>query len=210
MKSYKEYNRLEAGIDEAGRGPLFGRVYAAAVILNPEFEYDFNLIKDSKKLSSKKILESEKYVKDNAIDWCVAFQTEKRIDQINILHATQEAMHEAIAGLSVKPEYLLVDGNYFKKYIRITLPDYTQHSIPHECVVKGDSTYASIAAASILAKTARDRYITNLCEQNPFLQTNYGILNNKGYGAKIHIQGIKDNGISQWHRKSFGICKEYS
>jgi ribonuclease HII len=210
MKTYKVYNRLEAGIDEAGRGPLFGRVYAAAVILNPTIEYDYNLIKDSKKLSSKKILESEQYVKDNAIAWSVSFQTEKRIEQINILHATQEAMHEAVAGLSVKPEYLLVDGNYFKPYNIIILPDYNTYSIPHECVVKGDATYGSIAAASILAKTARDRYIKDLCSENPDLQQKYGIYNNKGYGAKIHIEGIKEYGITKWHRKSFGICKEYS
>ena len=210
MKSYKEFDRLEAGIDEAGRGPMFGRVYAAAVILNPTIDYDYDLIKDSKKLSAIKILESEQYVKDNAIAWSVAFQTEKRIDQINILHATQEAMHEAITDLSVKPEYLLVDGNYFKPYNRITLPDYNTYSIPHECVIKGDSTYASIAAASILAKTARDRYIKYLCAENPELNEKYGIASNKGYGAKVHMQGIKDYGITKWHRKTFGICKEYS
>ena len=124
------------------------------------------------------------------------FQTEKRIDEINILHATQEAMHEAIADLSVKPDYLLVDGNYFKKYTRITLPDYTQHSIPHECVVKGDSTYASIAAASILAKTARDRYITNLCEENPDLQEKYGILITKVMVQKFIFKALK---ITAYH-----------
>lgn len=210
MKICKNMNNLEAGIDEAGRGPLLGRVYAAAVILNPEIEYDFNLIKDSKKLSSNKILESEQYVKENAICWAIAYSNEKRIDQINILHATQEAMHEAIAGLSVKPDYLLVDGNYFKPYNKFTLPDYNTYSIPHECVVKGDSTYASIAAASILAKTARDRYIQNLCTNNPTLNKYYNIESNKGYGSRKHIDGIKQYGISKWHRKTFGICKEYS
>lgn len=210
MKTCKNINLLEAGIDEAGRGPLFGRVYAAAVILNPNIEYDYNIIKDSKKLSSKKILESEQYVKDIAIDWSVCFSDENRIDKINILHATQEAMHNAISSLTVKPEYLLVDGNYFKKYSRISLPDYNEYSIPHECVIKGDATYASIAAASILAKTARDRYIDELCKNNPDINEKYGILSNKGYGAKKHIEGIKNYGITKWHRRSFGICKEYS
>lgn len=191
--------KLEAGIDEAGRGPLFGRVYAAAVILNPELKYDDTLIKDSKKLGKKKIWESEKYVKDVALDWSVAWSDEKRIDEINVLHATQEAMHKAIDNLAVRPEHLLIDGNFFTPY----------ENIPCLCVVKGDATYYSIAAASILAKTARDRYIEELCNENSYLEDLYGIKNNKGYGAKKHINGIKTHGITPWHRKSFGICKNY-
>jgi len=191
--------KLEVGIDEAGRGPLFGRVYAAAVILNPELKYDGTLIKDSKKLSKKRILESERYVKDIAIDWSVAYSTGQRIDEINVLHATQEAMHKAINKLSVKPEHILVDGNYFTPY----------KDIPCLCVVKGDSTYYSIAAASILAKTARDRYIDYMCDEYPYLDERYGLRSNKGYGASKHINGIKKNGISMWHRQTFGICKKY-
>ncbi len=197
---------IEAGIDEAGRGPLFGRVYAAAVVLHPELNYDENMIKDSKRISKKKLPSCEEYVKDVALDWSVAFSTEERIDEINILHATQEAMHKAIRRLDIRPEFLLVDGNYFTPYL-----DDTQYGkeIPCNCVIGGDDSYYSIAAASILAKTARDRYIDKLCEKNPELDERYGIASNKGYGSKKHIEGIKKYGISEWHRKTFGICKNY-
>ena len=203
LRAFKNRKLLEAGIDEAGRGPLFGRVYAAAVILNPELEYNDKYIKDSKKLSKKNIDVAESYVKEVAIDWSVAYSTEERIDDINILQATQEAMHKALDNLSIKPEYLLVDGNYFSPYT------INKKNIKAECVVSGDDTYYSIAAASILAKTARDRYIENLCNENPELNDYYSIGTNKGYGAKIHINGIKKYGISKWHRKTFGICKIY-
>ena len=181
LKAFKNKNLLEAGIDEAGRGPLFGRVYAAAVILNPELEYNDKYIKDSKKLSKKNIDIAESYVKEVALDWSVAYSTEERIDDINILQATQEAMHKALDNLSIKPEYLLVDGNYFSPY---------KKNIKAECVISGDDTYYSIAAASILAKTARDRYIENLCNENPELNEYYSIGTNKGYGAKIHLSLI--------------------
>lgn len=203
LRAFKNRKLLEAGIDEAGRGPLFGRVYAAAVILNPELEYNDKYIKDSKKLSKKNIDIAESYVKEVALDWSVAYSTEERIDDINILQATQEAMHKALDNLSIKPEYLLVDGNYFSPYT------INKKNIKSECVVSGDDTYYSIAAASILAKTARDRYIENLCNENPELNDYYSIGTNKGYGAKIHINGIKKYGISKWHRKTFGICKIY-
>ena len=203
LRAFKNRKLLEAGIDEAGRGPLFGRVYAAAVILNPELEYNDKYIKDSKKLSKKNIDIAESYVKEVALDWSVAYSTEERIDDINILQATQEAMHKALDNLSIKPEYLLVDGNYFSPYT------INKKNIKSECVVSGDDTYYSIAAASILAKTARDRYIENLCNENPELNEYYSIGTNKGYGAKIHINGIKKYGISKWHRKTFGICKIY-
>lgn len=204
LRAFKNRKLLEAGIDEAGRGPLFGRVYAAAVILNPELEYNDKYIKDSKKLSKKNIVFAESYVKDVALDWSVAYSTEERIDDINILQATQEAMHKALDNLSIKPEYLLVDGNYFSPYT------INKKNIKTECVVSGDDTYYSIAAASILAKTARDRYIENLCNENPELNEYYSIGTNKGYGAKIHMNGIKKYGISKWHRKTFGICKIYN
>ena len=138
------------------------------------------------------------------MDWSVAYSTEERIDDINILQATQEAMHKALDNLSIKPEYLLVDGNYFSPYT------INKKNIKTECVVSGDDTYYSIAAASILAKTARDRYIENLCNENPELNEYYSIGTNKGYGAKIHMNGIKKYGISKWHRKTFGICKIYN
>lgn len=191
--------KIEVGIDEAGRGPLFGRVYAAAVILNPELKYNDKLIKDSKKIPKKTLPISETYVKEVALDWSVAYSTAERIDEINVLQATQEAMHKAINNLNIKPEHILVDGNYFNPY----------KNIPCLCVVKGDATYYSIAAASILAKTARDRYIDELCKEHTYLNNWYGIKNNKGYGAKAHINGIKTHGITPWHRKTFGICKQF-
>jgi ribonuclease HII len=206
LRAFYLKSLMEAGIDEAGRGPLFGRVYAAVVVLHPELNYDENMIKDSKRISKKKLPSCEEYVKDVALDWSVAFSTEQRIDEINILHATQEAMHKAIRKLDITPEFLLVDGNYFTPY-----RDETRNGreIPCNCVIGGDDSYYSIAAASILAKTARDRYINELCEKNPELDERYGIASNKGYGSKEHIQGIKRYGISEWHRKTFGICKNY-
>ena len=199
MKTFCIEGEIEAGVDEAGRGPLFGRVYAAAVILNPGMSYNYNLIRDSKKLTKNKLLISESYVKSISMDWSVAYSTEQRIDEINILHATQEAMHKAIDGLNIKPGFLLIDGNYFKPY----------KDIQCNCIVSGDDTYFSIAAASILAKTARDKYIQELCESNPELNEKYSIGTNKGYGATKHIHGIKKYGITEWHRKTFGICKNY-
>lgn len=199
MKTFYINEIIEAGVDESGRGPLFGRVYAAAVILNPEMKYNPNLIKDSKKLSKKKLQISESYVKQISMDWSVGYSTAERIDEINILHATQEAMHKAIDGLNIKPEFLLIDGNYFKPY----------KDVQCNCIIGGDDTYYSIAAASILAKTARDRYIEELCKVDPSLDEKYSIKSNKGYGAAKHIEGIKKYGISEWHRKTFGICKNY-
>ena len=206
LRSFYIKNIIEAGIDEAGRGPLFGRVYAAAVVLHPEIKYDDKMIKDSKRISKKNLPICEEYVKEVALDWSVAYSTEKRIDEINILHATQEAMHKAIENLDIRPDFLLVDGNYFTPYKDKA---YYGKEIPCNCVVGGDDSFYSIAAASILAKTARDRYIDELCKNNPELNENYGIATNKGYGSKKHIQGIKKFGISEWHRKTFGICKNY-
>jgi len=199
MKTFYIKEIIEAGVDEAGRGPLFGRVYAAAVILNPEIKYNLNLIKDSKKISKKKLPISESYVKQISIDWSVGYSTAERIDEINILHATQEAMHKAIDGLNIKPEFLLIDGNYFTPY----------KDVQCNCIISGDDTYLSIAAASILAKTARDRYIEELCEADPSLDEKYNIKSNKGYGSAKHIEGIKKYGITEGHRKTFGICKNY-
>ena len=202
LKSYLNSNRLEVGIDEAGRGPLFGKVYTAAVILPPSDDFDHSSIKDSKKLTEKKRQELFEYIKNNAIDWYVSYKDETHIDENNILQSNIESMHDCLDNLLVKPDYILVDGNYFKTY---------QHSdgdfISHETVVKGDDKYTSIAAASILAKVSRDNYIKNLCEKYPKLDEFYSISSNKGYGAKKHLDGIKKYGISPWHRKTFGICR---
>ena len=194
---------LEAGVDEAGRGPLFGRVYTAAVILDQTF--DHSRVKDSKKFTSKKkIKEASDYIKEHAVSWSITYADEKVIDEINILKATMKSMHESILSLHKKPEHLLIDGNYFKPIVQVI--DEKLVHMPYTCVEKGDNTYTSIAAASILAKVARDEYILDLCEKHPELKQ-YGIDKNKGYGAKIHMEAIKKYGITEWHRKSYKPCK---
>lgn len=201
MNSYLHKNLLEVGLDEAGRGPLFGRVYVAAVIL-PQEDINYENIRDSKKLSERKRLMVYDYIKDYAIDWVVHYKDEKYIDKHNIFKANYDAMHEAIDKLLVRPEHILVDGNYFKHY-----SDKDGNYISHTTIVKGDDKYTSIAAASILAKVDRDKYIYKMCEDYPKLDEYYSINSNKGYGAKKHIEGIKKHGITKWHRKSFGLCQ---
>jgi ribonuclease HII len=219
-KWYVDNNEIyEIGVDEVGRGPLFGRVYSAAVILPKDSNFNYLLMKDSKRFhSKKKIIEVANYIKENAIAWSISFEDEKCIDEINILQATQKAMHTSINNIiqkignsnniSGKKQFqLLIDGNYFHpfKLISNNKCDY----IPHVCIEGGDNKYCSIAAASILAKVARDEYIDSLVHLNPSLSEKYGIDSNKGYGAKKHIDGIKIYGITQWHRKTFGICKTF-
>jgi ribonuclease HII len=221
---YKEdSNIFEIGVDEVGRGPLFGRVYTAAVILPKDGSFDCSMVKDSKKFhSKKKIEEASNYIKKNALAWYISFEDEKKIDEINILQATQSSMHDSILEvikqynkkLSIKGEMeysysLLIDGNYFNPITYFNKKTNRIVSIPHITVEGGDNKYASIAAASILAKVERDRYINELCEEHPTLAENYGIDSNKGYGAKRHLDGIKEHGITIWHRRSFGICKNY-
>lgn len=192
---------LEVGLDEAGRGPMFGRVYVAAVIIPQDDSYEHSLMRDSKKLSEKKRLYAFDYIKENAIDWIVEYKDEKYIDKHNIFASNYTAMHEAVRKLLVKPDHLLVDGNYFKPCM-YNDDDY----ISYTTVVKGDNKYTPIAAASILAKVSRDKYIEEMCEKHPLLDEYYDIKSNKGYGSKRHMEGIKKYGISPWHRKSFGIC----
>ncbi len=203
MKSYYKENTLEVGIDEAGRGPLFGRVYIGAVIIPPDDTFKQSFIKDSKKLSERKRLMAYDFIKENAIDYTSFYYDENKIDQINIFKATYEGMHKALDNLLVTPEHILVDGIYF--------PIYTTNNqiIPYTCVEGGDNKYLSIAAASIVAKVERDKYIYDLCDNNPELEEFYSIRSNKGYGTSKHIEGIKKNGVSSWHRKTFGICKNY-
>ena len=226
-KCYNEDDNVyEIGVDEVGRGPLFGRVYTAAVILPKDDRFDCSMVKDSKKFhSKKKIEEASNYVKENALAWYISFEDEKVVDEINILQATQTSMHKSIlevkkqynkilkdAGKEEKKDYsysLLIDGNYFKPITYLNKKTNKIETIPHVTVEGGDNKYASIAAASILAKVERDKYIDQLCEQNPTLSEYYGIDSNKGYGAKRHIDGIKEHGITIWHRRSFGICKNY-
>ena len=211
---------FEIGVDEAGRGPLFGRVYTAAVILPKDTSFDHSKMKDSKKFhSKKKILEVAEYIKANAIAWSVTFETETVIDDINILQATQKSMHHSIVetmkhqfNILGKREYqLLIDGNYFKAFTKEKdlNPDPFCYKYNSICVERGDNTYSAIAAASILAKVSRDQYIEELCQENPELIEKYGIDSNKGYGAKRHIDGIKEHGITIWHRRTFGICSTF-
>ena len=219
LKKYfnEDVNIIECGIDEAGRGPMFGRVYAGLVVLPKDDSFDHSQMKDSKKFHSKKKIEQvAEYIKANAIAWAVEYETEQTIDNINILQATQSAMHKCIKRVlnELKIEdtsnmLLLVDGNYFKPYSLLNTSKTKLEYIKYQMIEGGDNKYTSIAAASILAKVERDKYIEELCLQNPELVERYGIDSNKGYGSKKHMDGIKQYGITKWHRKTFGICKEY-
>jgi ribonuclease HII len=222
-------HKYEIGVDEAGRGPLFGRVYTGAVILpaatssGAATTFDFSLLKDSKKFSSdKKIREVAEYIKQHAVAWAISYEESDVIDRINIRRATLQCMRKSINTLidahidNIQPKpttndyLLLIDGNDF-----IPLGKYNEEmdqidTYTHVCVEGGDNTYACIAAASILAKVARDDYIEKLCDQHPILDEMYALRGNKGYGAKKHLDGIREHGITQWHRRSYGICKEYA
>jgi ribonuclease HII len=210
----------EIGVDEVGRGPLFGRVYTAAVILPKDDSFDCSMVKDSKKFTSKKkIIEASEYIKKNAIAWYISFEDEKTIDEINILQATQMSMHHSILetmkqmnkkllleGIVDSKYSLLIDGNYFKPFTYLNKSCNKIETLNHVTIEGGDNKFASIAAASILAKVERDKYIEELCKENPTLVEHYSIDSNKGYGAKKHIDGIKEHGITIWHRRTFGIC----
>lgn len=215
-----DINIVEVGCDEAGRGPMFGRVYSGAVVLPKDDSFDHFKMKDSKKFTSKnpkKIQEVAEYIKQHAIAWAVEYEDERVIDDINILQATQSAMHKAIRsvlrqlkGLDTNNLFLLIDGNYFKP---LTICNKNSNRIENAkfiMVEGGDNKYTAIAAASILAKVERDKYIEELCLENPELIERYGIDSNKGYGSKKHMDGIKQYGITKWHRRSFGICKMFS
>jgi ribonuclease HII len=205
MLSYLEKDRLEVGIDEAGRGPLFGPVYTAAVIFPQEEEYLNEYIVDSKKLTShRKRLMAYDYVKENAIAYSTFAVDEKMIDKLNIFHATYWGMHQALDQLPVVPDHIIVDGNMFKPYNR------EGEYIPYTCVVKGDDKYASIAAASILAKVERDLCIEELCDKYPILEERYNMRKNKGYGTKDHMNGIKQYGVTTGHRFSYKIVNDMS
>jgi len=185
-------NRLEAGCDEVGRGCLSGPVTAAAVILPADYANEW--INDSKKLTKGNRERLSEEIKTNALAWAIASATVEEIDEINILNASFLAMNRAIDELKIKPEFLLIDGNRFNPV----------HAIPYECIIKGDGKYASIAAASILAKTYRDELMSNLAMEYP----GYGWERNVGYPTKIHRMGIKKLGPSPLHRKTFRLLPE--
>tara|TARA_Y100001970_G_scaffold280012_1_gene388282 strand:+ start:10521 stop:11141 length:621 start_codon:yes stop_codon:yes gene_type:complete len=205
MKPYYHKDLLEVGVDEVARGCLAGRVYSAAVIWPKELEDDIchPVIKDSKKLSRRRRLILKDYIEEYAIDFAVGWVDEKTIDEVNIMNATMKAMHKALDNLNVDMDYLLIDGNYFKPYVK------NKKVVPYKCVVGGDRTYTPIACASILAKVYHDQYIEKLCDTHPELHKQYGWRSNMCYGTEKHVDGIKVYGISPYHRKTFGICKEY-
>ena len=217
---HSESNIIEIGADEAGRGPMFGRVYSGAVVLPKDDSFDHYKMKDSKKFTSKnskKIQEVADYIKANAIAWAVEYEDERVIDDINILQATQSAMHKAIRSvlrqikdLDTNNLFLLIDGNYFKQFTVLNKSNNRIENAKFETIEGGDNKFTSIAAASILAKVERDKYIEELCKENPELVEKYGIDSNKGYGSKTHMDGIKKYGITKWHRRTFGLCKEFA
>ena len=180
---------VEAGCDEAGRGCLAGSVYAAAVILPPDYENE--LLNDSKKLSAKKRYTLRAEIERDAVAWAVGVVTPEEIDKINILNASFLAMHRALDQLKVRPEAIIVDGNRFKPY----------QELPFTTIVKGDGKYLSIAAASILAKTYRDDYMHALAKEYP----QYDWQSNMGYPTKKHRKAISEHGVTPYHRKSFNL-----
>lgn len=189
LKPFFQDILLEAGCDEAGRGCLSGPVFAAAVILPKSFHHP--LLNDSKQLSEKDRYALRPVIEKEAIAFAIAAICNKQIDKLNILQASFKSMHLAVDKLPVQPELLLIDGNRFKPY----------KDIPHQCIVQGDATYAAIAAASILAKTYRDDYMTALHQQFP----QYNWAKNKGYGTKEHQQALHIYGVSRYHRSSFRL-----
>ena len=180
---------LEAGTDEAGRGCLAGPVTAAAVILSSNL--NIPLLNDSKKLTEKQRYYLRPIIEKNAISFGVAFVYQNKIDKINILNASVHAMHLALKKLKIDPQYIIVDGNHFSPFKKI----------PHKCIIKGDSKYQNIAAASILAKTYRDDYMKKLGSDFPEYKWN----NNKGYPTQYHRSAIEEFGVTEHHRKSFQL-----
>jgi ribonuclease HII len=226
LKFWESPDQLEVGLDECARGCMLGRTYTAAVVWSPEFleeavqdtkneednidneeDNDFSWIhkiRDSKKLSPKMREYLSEKIKDHCLDYQIVWASEKTIDKKNILCTVQDAFHECLNGLQMIPDKIFVDGNTFKPYY-----DKDFNIIQYSCIEKGDDIYFNIASASILAKVAHDKYIAELCLEYPELTQKYDIANNMGYGTSKHMEGIKKYGITEFHRKTFGICKEY-
>jgi ribonuclease HII len=189
LQGFHTVGVIEAGCDEAGRGCLAGPVFAAAVILPEGFQH--SLLRDSKKMTASMREEANALIREIAVSWATGYADPEEIDRINILNASFLAMHRAIAQLARVPESLLIDGNRFKPF----------QKIPFHCIVKGDGIYASIAAASILAKTGRDEYMRDQSRHFP----QYGWDQNKGYPTEAHREAIRQHGPSPLHRKSFRL-----
>ena len=204
LKSFYQQGVVEAGCDEAGRGCLAGSVYAAAVILPPDYQNEE--LNDSKQLSDRKRKLLRDTIQRDAIAWAVGVVTPEEIDRINILRASFLAMHRAIDQLSVRPEALIIDGNRFIPYHPVVDGSSVDGSsvappLPHHCIVKGDAKYLSIAAASLLAKTYRDDYMDQLAEQYP----HYDWQHNKGYPTRKHREAIRQYGVTPYHRLSYNL-----
>ncbi len=195
LASHFYEGKVEAGCDEAGRGCLAGSVYAAAVILPPDYQNE--LLNDSKQLTEKRRYQLREIIQRDAIAWAVGIVTPEEIDKINILNASILAMHRALDQLKVRPEAVIVDGNRFKPY----KDPADGKALPSTTIIKGDGKYLSIAAASILAKTYRDDYMNQLAEEYP----QYDWLSNKGYPTKKHRDAIRQYGITPYHRKSYNL-----
>lgn len=192
LKSYLHKGKIEAGCDEAGRGCLAGPVYAAAVILPHDFDYE--LLDDSKKMTEKQRFAARIIILEKALAWAVGIVDHKEIDRINILNASFLAMHRALDQLELRPNHILVDGNRFTPYQKIDF----------DCIIKGDGKYLSIAAASVLAKTFRDDYMKEIGEQYPV----YAWKKNKGYPTKAHRAAIMKHGVTPYHRRSFRLLPD--
>lgn len=193
-----EQGLVEAGCDEAGRGCLAGAVYAAAVIFPPD--YRNSRLNDSKQLTARRRNELREEIERDAVAWALGVVTPAEIDEINILNASFLAMHRALDALAVRPEFVIVDGNRFRPYT----PPAAEKPLPHATIVKGDGKYLSIAAASILAKTYRDDYMTELHGDYP----RYGWDSNAGYPTAAHRAAIAAHGITPYHRKSFKLLRD--
>jgi len=201
---YNSPEIIEAGVDECGRGTLISRVYAGAVIWDPNIQS--SLIRDSKKIKKDRDFNiAYDFIKENAIDYAFAYVEADEIDRINILQASMKAMHLALDQLCIRPQHVLTDGNKFNHY----MDPYNDDVVPHTTIIEGDANYYSIAAASIIAKIERDHYMVKLCEEHPELNL-YGIAKNKGYASSEHRKAIEQWGITPFHRKTFGICKQYA
>lgn len=197
LKSHYHDGLVEAGCDEAGRGCLAGSVYAAAVILPPDYENE--LLNDSKQLTERQRYELRDVVQRDALAWAVGIVTPEEIDRINILNASILAMHRALDQLTLRPQAVIVDGNRFKPYRDMLSPD--APLLPYATIVKGDGKYLSIAAASILAKTYRDDYMLELADEYP----QYDWQRNKGYPTRCHREAIRQYGATPYHRRSYNL-----
>jgi ribonuclease HII len=211
-KYYMMDDTLEIGIDEAGRGPMFGRVYIAAAVLPKDDSFDHDMVKDSKRFhSATRIMDACEYVKQHALYYSVQYRDAEYVDTHNIRESVLSGMKSCVKDIHDRAPgtpRLLVDGNDFRPY---TYFDGSMiKSIPHVCIEGGDNKYTAIAAASILAKVERDAWVLSECEKDPTLSEYYSIDKNKGYGTRQHMDGIKMYGISSLHRKSYGICKRYA